>query len=64
MNCELLKLKSKFNTNFWIFLQFQVHVTEFNENQHQQVPGEENSVYDITLTEIWMMTLIFLLYAI
>lgn len=30
----------------------QVHVTEFNENQHQQVPGEENSVYDITLTEI------------
>jgi len=40
----------------------QVHVTEFNENQHQQVPGEENSVYDITLTEIWM-TLIFL-YAI
>ena len=64
MNCELLKLKSKFNTNFGIFLQFQVHVTEFNENQHQQVPGEENSVYDITLTEIWMMTLIFLLYAI
>jgi len=30
----------------------QVHVTEFNEQQHQQVPGEENSVYDITLTEI------------